>query len=99
MVCVLFPGHPGFIEPPQSVAVTLGSMAVFTCVVGSDPPGSVAWVYRGAQLNSSAKYEVSTERLIVRNVSLADEGYYDCVASNAIGTVLASARLTISTGI
>lgn len=71
---------------------------MFTCVVGSNPPGNTSWLFEGAVLRSSDKYLVLPNRLEVANVQPGDEGYYECLASNVFGTVPASARLTIVNG-
>lgn len=71
---------------------------MFTCIVGSNPPGNTSWLFEGVVLQSSAKYLVLRERLEVASVQTADEGYYECLASNVYGTVPASARLSIVNG-
>ena len=102
MVCVVAcpssAGLPGFITPPSSVGVPQGGVGVFTCVVGSNPPGNTSWLFEGAVLQSSEKYLVLPERLEVAGVQTADEGYYECLASNVYGSAPASARLSIVNG-
>ena len=71
---------------------------MFTCVVGSNPPGNSSWLFQGEVLQSSDKYRVLPERLEVASVQTEDEGYYECLASNIFGTVPASARLYIVNG-
>ncbi len=71
---------------------------MFTCVVGSNPPGNTSWLFKGEVLQSSDKYRVLPERLEVASVQTEDEGYYECLASNVYGTVPASARLYIVNG-
>lgn len=102
MVCAslrpLPTGLPGFITSPSSVGVLQGGVGVFTCVVGSNPPGNTTWLFEGEVLQSTDKYRVLPERLEVVSVQTEDEGYYECLASNIYGTVPASARLYIVNG-
>ena len=96
--CSPLAGLPGFITPPSPVGVLRGGMGVFTCVVGSNPPGNTSWLFRGAVLQNTDKHMVFPERLEVVNVQMEDEGYYECLASNKYGSVPASALLSIVNG-
>jgi hemicentin len=92
-------GQPSIVVPPTSVSVVAGSGAEFTCMVTSDPQGSVTWHFNHQQLQSSSKYTIQTNphRLMIVNVQETDVGYYDCNATNVYGSTFVSARLSIVT--
>uniref|UniRef100_A0A3Q1I4C9 Brother of CDO n=1 Tax=Anabas testudineus TaxID=64144 RepID=A0A3Q1I4C9_ANATE len=92
-------------EPPQ-VTVELqqqevlhGETVRFICQVRGKPTPSVMWFHNARPLAPSNRHRVSSRVLRVSNVGPQDEGLYQCMAENGVGSSQASARLiTVSTG-
>ena len=83
------------------------SSAVFECDALADPDHTISWTFsnisgEATAVNDSSKYFIVTNRsttrfgeLTVINVVYEDRGVYTCTATNRIGSVTASANLTI----
>ncbi|KAM4533580.1 LOW QUALITY PROTEIN: brother of CDO [Odontesthes bonariensis] len=93
-------------EPPQVTVelqqqeVVYGETVRFTCQVRGKPTPSVMWLHNAQPLAPSPRHRLSPRGLRVSNVGPQDEGLYQCMAENGVGSSQASARLiTVSTGI
>ncbi|KAK2886499.1 hypothetical protein Q8A73_020445 [Channa argus] len=93
-------------EPPQvkvelqQQEVMYGETARFTCQVRGKPTPSVMWLHNARPLASSNRHRVTSRVLRVSNVGPQDDGLYQCMAENGVGSSQASAHLIIiSTGI
>uniref|UniRef100_A0A3Q2YBV3 Brother of CDO n=1 Tax=Hippocampus comes TaxID=109280 RepID=A0A3Q2YBV3_HIPCM len=90
-------------EPPQ-VAVELlqqeaafGETVRFTCQARGKPAPAVTWLHNAVPLSPSPRHRLTPRMLRVSNVGPQDEGLYQCMAENGVGSSQASARLlTIS---
>ncbi len=98
------------IEPPVDQFV-INSNAVFSCDALAVPQHTVSWTFAsstGAAIDfnnntiNETKYSIVRDHdssmfgeLTVLNVSYEDRGVYTCSAGNSIGTVTASANLTV----
>ncbi|OQV13367.1 putative Neural cell adhesion molecule 1 [Hypsibius exemplaris] len=69
-----------------SQSADIGSDYVMTCNVEGEPKPMVSW-RRGTPIpsNGHEKFKVHAEGLTIRNVSRADEGQYDCDATQMVG--------------
>lgn len=69
----------------------------FACDVYGNPPPSVAWLKNGETIISSNYFQVSDggRRLNILGLVPRDQGMYQCTAENEVGSIQASARLTI----
>ncbi|XP_057680115.1 brother of CDO [Corythoichthys intestinalis] len=93
-------------EPPQ-VAVelqqqeaALGETVRFTCQARGKPSPTVTWLHNAVPLLPSPRHRVTSRMLRVSNVGPQDEGLYQCMAENGVGSSQASARLiAVSAGI
>ncbi|BFZ22584.1 hypothetical protein BsWGS_25623 [Bradybaena similaris] len=86
---------PKFIKQPNSIVVLPPlPTAVIECVVVSNPDASYKWYHdRGSskmvEMTSTTWYTITNGKLTITNPDeTRDEGSYQCVASNAIGSVL-----------
>ena len=64
------------------------------CVADGNPTPQVTWY----KLNSSlppGRYVVSSSALIVKDVRPEDDGVYRCRAENLLGSINATAKLTV----
>ncbi|XP_061569180.1 brother of CDO isoform X2 [Cololabis saira] len=93
-------------EPPQVTVelqqkeVVLGETVRFICQVRGKPTPSVTWLHNAQPLAPSNRHRLNSRGLRILSVALQDEGLYQCMAENGVGSSQASARLiTVSTGI
>ncbi|XP_054478592.1 brother of CDO isoform X5 [Anoplopoma fimbria] len=93
-------------EPPQVTVelqqqeVVYGETVRFTCQARGKPTPSVMWLHNARPLAPSPRHRLSSRVLRVSNVGPQDDGLYQCMAENGVGSSQASARLiTVSTGI
>ncbi|XP_056289948.1 brother of CDO isoform X3 [Pseudoliparis swirei] len=93
-------------EPPrvtvelQQQEVVYGETVRFTCQARGKPTPSVMWLHNARPLAPSPRHRLSSRALRVSNVGPQDDGLYQCMAENGVGSSQASARLiTVSTGI
>ena len=88
----------------------VGSPVTFTCEAMAYPPHNVAWIFNSSvfllstnDTSDTAKYSINRNRsspgqfgsLTVNNVKYVDHGLYQCTAVNNVGSVSASATLTV----
>ncbi len=92
-------------EPPQVTVelqqqeVTYGETVRFICQVRGKPTPSVIWLHNARPLAPSPRHRLTARGLRVSNVGPQDDGLYQCMAENGVGSSQASARLiTVSTG-
>ncbi|KAM9827746.1 brother of CDO [Neosynchiropus ocellatus] len=93
-------------EPPlvtvelQQQEVVYGETVRFSCQARGKPTPSVMWLHNAQPLSPSPRHRVTSRVLRVFNVGPQDEGLYQCMAENGVGSSQASTRLiAISTGI
>jgi len=86
---------PSLLQPPVATTVNKSQTAILKCTVDGNPPPQVTW----SKLNSSLpveRHEVeSSGALIVKDVRPGDDGVYSCRAENLLGSVNATAKLTV----
>lgn len=92
-------------EPPQVTVelqqqeVVYGETVRFTCQARGKPTPSVMWLHNARPLAPSPRHRLTSRVLRVSNVGPQDDGLYQCMAENGVGSSQASARLiTVSTG-
>ncbi|XP_015250804.1 PREDICTED: brother of CDO isoform X2 [Cyprinodon variegatus] len=93
-------------EPPlvtvelQQQEVALGETVRIICQARGKPAPSVMWLHNARPIAASPRHRVTSRALRISNVSSQDDGLYQCMAENGLGSSQASARLiTVSTGI
>ncbi|XP_050812974.1 brother of CDO isoform X1 [Gopherus flavomarginatus] len=86
-------------EPPE-VAMELsqqiipwGQSAKFTCEVRGNPQPSVMWLRNAVPLSSNPRFRLSRKALRVLSVGPEDDGIYQCVAENEVGSAQAMVHL------
>lgn len=93
-------------EPPQVTVelqqqeVIYGETVRISCQARGKPTPSVIWLHNARPLSPSPRHRLSSRMLRVSNVGPQDDGLYQCMAENGVGSSQASTRLiTVSTGI
>ncbi|XP_057552290.1 brother of CDO isoform X3 [Hippopotamus amphibius kiboko] len=86
-------------EPPEvtvelsQLVVPWGQSAKLTCEVRGNPPPSVLWLRNAVPLASSQRLRLSPRALRVVRVGPEDEGVYQCMAENEVGSAHAVVQL------
>lgn len=82
-------------EPLAGMTVNEGQTAILKCTADGHPPPQVSWSKVNSSLPVGRHVVESSGALIVKNVKSEDDGVYSCRAENLLGSVNASAKLTV----
>ncbi|XP_072254530.1 brother of CDO [Pyxicephalus adspersus] len=92
-------------EPPEvsmdmsQQMVSWGQTAKFTCEVKGNPPPSVVWLRNAVPVLPTLRHRISRKILRVSSVGREDDGIYQCMAENEVGSAQALTLLmTTRTG-
>ncbi|XP_008265160.2 brother of CDO isoform X1 [Oryctolagus cuniculus] len=86
-------------EPPEvsvelsQLVIPWGQSAKLTCEVRGNPPPSVLWLRNAVPLAASQRLRLSRGALRVVSVGPEDEGVYQCMAENEVGSAHAVVQL------
>lgn len=84
---------------PQSLTVSEGESATFTCDVDGEPAPSITWLRKGQAIVSSRRYHVTTTEykstFEISQVEILDEGNYTLVVENSEGKQEVEFTLTV----
>jgi len=87
----------------NNITTSLGHTAELFCRVAGDPPPAVRWLKNDAPVvqeprRISYRSTPYGSRLRIRNLDTTDTGYFQCVATNAQGTVSTTGVLFVKFG-
>ena len=82
-------------ESPAGMTVNEGQTAFLKCTADGHPPPRVTWSKVNSSLLVGRHVVESSGALIVKNVKSEDDGVYSCRAENLLGSVSASAKLSV----
>ncbi|CAB1345201.1 unnamed protein product, partial [Coregonus sp. 'balchen'] len=95
---------PKFLRTPNDQTGVQGGVASFICQATGDPRPKIVWNKKGKKV-SNQRFEVidfddgSGSVLRIQPLRTPrDEAIYECVASNTVGELTASTRLTVLRG-
>ena len=86
---------PSLLQPPVKTTVNESQTAIFKCTADSNPPAPVTWSKQNSSLPVGRYVVESSGALIVNDVRAGDEGFFSCRAENLLGSVNATAKLTV----
>ncbi|XP_018602277.2 immunoglobulin superfamily DCC subclass member 4-like [Scleropages formosus] len=87
---------PVILQPPETVSLSRGNTARFVCNSTGEPSPVLRWLRNGAPVRTSGRIKTQgTGILLINQVGVEDAGYYQCVASNSLGTACATAKLSV----
>ncbi|KER33991.1 hypothetical protein T265_12473, partial [Opisthorchis viverrini] len=85
-------GYPILHSPPKPTSATIGDVAQLECEVSGNPQPEVVWIKNeipiptnGPRISIAGSGSLRFEHLL-----LSDEGHYECLVTNALGSVLSS---------
>jgi len=85
----------------EEVGAALGETQRFECQVIGFPTPSIRWFKDEVDITDNERYHVDYEQelgvitLVIRNVTLTDEGLYQCRAENSEGYATTTAYLVV----
>uniref|UniRef100_A0A3B3BJ68 Receptor-type tyrosine-protein phosphatase F n=1 Tax=Oryzias melastigma TaxID=30732 RepID=A0A3B3BJ68_ORYME len=102
---LILPAHtdsmPSFIKAPDDQTGISGGVASFVCQAGGEPKPRITWMKKGKKVNSQ-RFEVidfdDGSGSVLRIQPLRthrDEAIYECTATNSVGEINTSAKLTV----
>ncbi|RUS87885.1 hypothetical protein EGW08_004363, partial [Elysia chlorotica] len=77
---------------PLEDAVAVGEAVRLDCFSGGHPAPELAWYHNGRRLGHADM----SDQLVLPQVTLADAGLYQCLATNEVGSAQSVARLRIT---
>ncbi|XP_046543737.1 protogenin-like [Haliotis rubra] len=86
---------PIITRPPQMQRWPRARTVIFKCEVDALPEAKVRWYRDGELIKPGQPFEFRSSSLVIYNVELKHDGYYQCVAENSVGRDTAFARLEI----
>uniref|UniRef100_A0A3Q3AWP8 Cell adhesion associated, oncogene regulated n=1 Tax=Kryptolebias marmoratus TaxID=37003 RepID=A0A3Q3AWP8_KRYMA len=80
---------PSITEGPGEQLVPLGSSARFDCAATGSPAPNVTWLFNAEPVAPLRRLQVLGARLVVSDVTARDEGVYQCLLDNGLGSAQA----------
>uniref|UniRef100_A0A8B9K9F7 Ig-like domain-containing protein n=1 Tax=Astyanax mexicanus TaxID=7994 RepID=A0A8B9K9F7_ASTMX len=93
------PNSPRIASKDQtSLLAPLGQAAKMTCDATGEPPPMIIWISPTNEIitSSSVRYQILNDgTLIIKKVTMADQGKYACVARNSAGDDIKNVKLQV----
>ena len=86
---------PSLLQPPVETTVNGSQSAILKCTADGNPSPQVTWSKLNSSLPVGRHVVESSGALIVKDVRPGDQGVYSCRAKSLLGSVNASAKLTV----
>lgn len=91
-------GPPIIISGLSDQTVKPGSFVQFSCATLGNPVPNITWLFNSSPVLSSPLHQISNSTLRIFSVTAQDQGMYQCVLDNRIGSAQSAARLSIQMG-
>ncbi|MEQ2197108.1 hypothetical protein XENOCAPTIV_023248 [Xenoophorus captivus] len=78
--------------------VPFGSSAHFTCAARGNPSPNITWLFNAEPVAPSQRCQISGSSLVIADVTPQDEGVYQCLLDNGIGSAQSHGILTVQSG-
>ncbi|KAJ7376491.1 hypothetical protein OS493_034227 [Desmophyllum pertusum] len=82
----------------MSMVVNETGTASFQCKAEGNPEPKVTWLKQNSSLLADKRVAPSRGGLLITSVTSQDDGMYTCVASNILGVMTSSAKLSVQVG-
>lgn len=91
----VFAVKPYFVATPSNQTILADQTAEFVCRVGGDPSPEILWRRSDGKMPIGRAHILEDKSLHIERVNPQDQGTYICEAENGVGTISASATLTV----
>ena len=96
----MFPVFPVFTKTPKDVTKKAGLKIELECAATGEPPPEISWQKDGGDDFPAARerrmhVQPDQDVFFISSVKIEDMGVYSCTASNAAGTVVTNATVTV----
>ncbi|XP_026225519.1 LOW QUALITY PROTEIN: cell adhesion molecule-related/down-regulated by oncogenes [Anabas testudineus] len=81
-------------EGPTNQLVSPGSSAHFVCTARGNPSPNITWLFNARPVSPSQRFQISGSSLIITGVTPQDEGVYQCLLDNGVGSAQSYGILT-----
>ncbi|KAM9811317.1 cell adhesion molecule-related/down-regulated by oncogenes [Syngnathus typhle] len=75
--------------------VAVGSTARFSCVAAGSPAPDITWLFNAEPVPASHRVRISEGQLVISGVVPRDQGVYQCLLDNDIGSAQSSGMLSV----
>uniref|UniRef100_A0A8D0D1H3 Cell adhesion associated, oncogene regulated n=1 Tax=Sander lucioperca TaxID=283035 RepID=A0A8D0D1H3_SANLU len=79
--------------------VSPGSSTHFTCAVTGNPSPNITWLFNADPVTPSRHFQISGSSLVIADVTPQDEGVFQCLLDNGIGSAQSYGILTTLTDV
>ena len=86
---------PPRIAFPGNVVLKVKSTLNLTCLVSGDPFPQISWFKDGWRNISRARFTQRNTSLMIMNVTISDEGIYECRVNNRAGNDTSTAKVEV----
>ena len=86
---------PSIVTPPVSIVVNETGTASFQCEAEGNPQPKVTWLRDNSSLLANKRVVPTAGGLVIKDVTLTDDGTYTCEARNILGVMTSLATLTV----
>ena len=86
---------PSLVKRPVGTTANESETAILKCTADGNPPPKVTWSKLNSPLPAGRHVIEPSGALIVKDVRPGDDGVYSCRAENLLGSVNATAKLTV----
>ncbi|KAL9924781.1 tyrosine-protein phosphatase Lar isoform 5-T7 [Glossina fuscipes fuscipes] len=81
------PGFPVITQGPSTRVIEVGHTATMQCKAVGNPPPTIYWIKNQTKVDmSNPRYSIKDGGLQIENSREEDQGKYECVAENSVGT-------------
>ncbi|KAI1893662.1 hypothetical protein AGOR_G00126010 [Albula goreensis] len=79
--------------------VSSGSSVRFICAAKGNPSPKVTWLFNTTPIIPSPQLQISDSSLRIAMVTMQNQGMYQCLADNGIGSAQSAGMLTVQSGL
>ena len=80
---------------PMNAVLTVGSTLNLTCLVSGDPFPHISWFKDGWRNISRAHFNERNTSVVIMNLTIGDEGIYECRVTNRAGNDTSTAKVEV----
>nr|XP_020470414.1 cell adhesion molecule-related/down-regulated by oncogenes [Monopterus albus] len=75
--------------------VSPGSSARFACIARGNPSPNITWLFNADPITPSQRFQISGSSLVITEITAQDEGVYQCLLDNGIGSTQSYGTLMV----